>query len=53
MSNSETTSNKKQPPVILCIGMAGSGKTTFMQVDSIHSILFKCQSATRSNTTSF
>jgi polynucleotide 5'-kinase involved in rRNA processing len=23
---------KKQPPVILCIGMAGSGKTTFMQV---------------------
>lgn len=26
------TSGKKQPPVILCIGMAGSGKTTFMQV---------------------
>lgn len=30
--NSETQ-GKKQPPVILCIGMAGSGKTTFMQVD--------------------
>jgi polynucleotide 5'-kinase involved in rRNA processing len=29
------TAEKKQPPVILCIGMAGSGKTTFMQVTGI------------------
>ncbi|OBZ89897.1 GPN-loop GTPase 1 [Choanephora cucurbitarum] len=28
---SQTINNQKQPPVILCIGMAGSGKTTFMQ----------------------
>lgn len=28
------SSGKKQPPVILCIGMAGSGKTTFMQVNN-------------------
>ncbi|KAG2195760.1 hypothetical protein INT46_000642 [Mucor plumbeus] len=27
---------KKQPPVILCIGMAGSGKTTFMQRINAH-----------------
>ncbi|KAI8084511.1 uncharacterized protein BX664DRAFT_266650 [Halteromyces radiatus] len=31
-----STSNKKQPPVILCIGMAGSGKTTFMQRINAH-----------------
>ena len=28
----QPATGKKQPPVILCIGMAGSGKTTFMQV---------------------
>ncbi|KAI7889552.1 uncharacterized protein EV154DRAFT_423596 [Mucor mucedo] len=33
--NSET-GGKKQPPVILCIGMAGSGKTTFMQRINAH-----------------
>lgn len=42
MSNN-TTTEKKQPPVILCIGMAGSGKTTFMQVreesDKVNSLL--------------
>ncbi|CEG78130.1 Putative GTPase npa3 [Rhizopus microsporus] len=27
----QPATDKKQPPVILCIGMAGSGKTTFMQ----------------------
>ena len=32
MATETPTENKKQPPVILCIGMAGSGKTTFMQV---------------------
>lgn len=34
MSSSETSSapKEKQPTTILCIGMAGSGKTTFMQV---------------------
>ena len=26
-----TSNDTKQPPVVLCIGMAGSGKTTFMQ----------------------
>lgn len=26
-----TPKDTKQPPVVLCIGMAGSGKTTFMQ----------------------
>ncbi|CDH50006.1 gpn-loop gtpase 1 homolog [Lichtheimia corymbifera JMRC:FSU:9682] len=26
-----TPNDTKQPPVVLCIGMAGSGKTTFMQ----------------------
>ncbi|CAO3628750.1 unnamed protein product [Cunninghamella echinulata] len=35
-----TTSNEtnptKQPPVVLCIGMAGSGKTTFMQRINAH-----------------
>ncbi|KAG2222437.1 hypothetical protein INT45_009449, partial [Circinella minor] len=31
MSTSTENKEKKQPPVILCIGMAGSGKTTFMQ----------------------
>ncbi|KAG1046446.1 hypothetical protein G6F43_011069 [Rhizopus delemar] len=35
MSNN-TTTEKKQPPVILCIGMAGSGKTTFMQRINAH-----------------
>ncbi|KAI9247596.1 hypothetical protein EDC94DRAFT_625885 [Helicostylum pulchrum] len=30
------SSGKKQPPVILCIGMAGSGKTTFMQRINAH-----------------
>lgn len=30
---SAENTEKKQPPVILCIGMAGSGKTTFMQVN--------------------
>ncbi|KAI8372779.1 uncharacterized protein BYT42DRAFT_594728 [Radiomyces spectabilis] len=29
-------STNKQPPVILCIGMAGSGKTTFMQRINAH-----------------
>ncbi|ORX47022.1 hypothetical protein DM01DRAFT_317878 [Hesseltinella vesiculosa] len=32
-TNASTTS---QPPVILCIGMAGSGKTTFMQRINAH-----------------
>lgn len=32
MSTAAPKTDKKQPPVILCIGMAGSGKTTFMQV---------------------
>lgn len=32
MSTAAPSESKKQPPVILCIGMAGSGKTTFMQV---------------------
>ncbi|KAI9029539.1 GPN-loop GTPase [Phycomyces nitens] len=31
-----STNAKKQPPVILCIGMAGSGKTTFMQRINAH-----------------
>ncbi|KAI7863884.1 hypothetical protein BDF14DRAFT_1988257 [Spinellus fusiger] len=31
-----TTGIRKQPPVILCIGMAGSGKTTFMQRINAH-----------------
>ncbi|CAO3691108.1 unnamed protein product [Rhizopus stolonifer] len=31
-----STTEKKQPPVILCIGMAGSGKTTFMQRINAH-----------------
>jgi len=35
-SASASTTNpsqpQKQPTVLLCIGMAGSGKTTFMQV---------------------
>ncbi|KAL0077342.1 GPN-loop GTPase [Phycomyces blakesleeanus] len=31
-----STNGKKQPPVILCIGMAGSGKTTFMQRINAH-----------------
>ncbi|KAG0224167.1 hypothetical protein B0O80DRAFT_402882 [Mortierella sp. GBAus27b] len=31
MSTSTAESGAKRPPVILCIGMAGSGKTTFMQ----------------------
>ncbi|ORZ17650.1 hypothetical protein BCR42DRAFT_325798 [Absidia repens] len=32
----ESSSTKKQPPTILCIGMAGSGKTTFMQRINAH-----------------
>jgi len=31
-SNISTPQNQNQPTVLLCIGMAGSGKTTFMQV---------------------
>eukprot|EP01134_Creolimax_fragrantissima_P002966 CFRG2966T1 len=30
-SNESTTENEKKPPVLLVIGMAGAGKTTFMQ----------------------
>lgn len=41
------TAEKKQPPVILCIGMAGSGKTTFMQVKK--SIIKQGRSEQRSN----
>ncbi|CEP15342.1 hypothetical protein [Parasitella parasitica] len=33
---STETKEKNQPPVILCIGMAGSGKTTFMQRINAH-----------------
>ncbi|KAF9350919.1 hypothetical protein BGX34_000912 [Mortierella sp. NVP85] len=36
MSTSTTESGAKRPPVILCIGMAGSGKTTFMQRLNAH-----------------
>ncbi|KAI9473592.1 MAG: hypothetical protein EXX96DRAFT_487830 [Benjaminiella poitrasii] len=36
MSAAQENSDKKQPPVILCIGMAGSGKTTFMQRINAH-----------------
>ncbi|KAF9434560.1 hypothetical protein BGZ76_007805 [Entomortierella beljakovae] len=38
MSDSSTTTpaGEKRPPVILCIGMAGSGKTTFMQRLNAH-----------------
>ncbi|CAO3598510.1 unnamed protein product [Absidia cylindrospora] len=32
----ESSSPKKQPPTILCIGMAGLGKTTFMQRINAH-----------------
>ncbi|KAG0171765.1 GPN-loop GTPase 1 [Apophysomyces sp. BC1034] len=35
-STGTSTSGNKQPPVILCIGMAGSGKTTFMQRINAH-----------------
>ncbi|KAF7730575.1 GPN-loop GTPase 1 [Apophysomyces ossiformis] len=35
-NHASTSENKKQPPVILCIGMAGSGKTTFMQRINAH-----------------
>ncbi|KAF9155259.1 hypothetical protein BGX21_004569 [Mortierella sp. AD011] len=34
--NTTTTAGDKRPPVILCIGMAGSGKTTFMQRLNAH-----------------
>ncbi|CAO3634272.1 unnamed protein product [Cunninghamella blakesleeana] len=34
--NEASSTNNKQPPVILCIGMAGSGKTTFMQRINAH-----------------
>ncbi|KAF9360339.1 hypothetical protein BGX26_009809 [Mortierella sp. AD094] len=36
MSDNTTTAGDKRPPVILCIGMAGSGKTTFMQRLNAH-----------------
>ncbi|KAF9999206.1 hypothetical protein BGZ79_007175 [Entomortierella chlamydospora] len=36
MSDNTTTAGEKRPPVILCIGMAGSGKTTFMQRLNAH-----------------
>jgi signal recognition particle GTPase len=32
MSSSEQEQAQKKPTVIITIGMAGSGKTTFMQV---------------------
>ncbi|KAJ1983379.1 hypothetical protein H4R33_004770 [Dimargaris cristalligena] len=35
-SAAQTTDPKKMPTVILCIGMAGSGKTTFMQRMNAH-----------------
>ncbi|KAG0202994.1 hypothetical protein BGX28_004589 [Mortierella sp. GBA30] len=36
MSTSSAPAGDKRPPVILCIGMAGSGKTTFMQRLNAH-----------------
>ncbi|KAF9113408.1 hypothetical protein BGX27_001638 [Mortierella sp. AM989] len=36
MSDNATVPGEKRPPVILCIGMAGSGKTTFMQRLNAH-----------------
>ncbi|KAF9296768.1 hypothetical protein BGZ74_010178 [Mortierella antarctica] len=36
MSTSAAPTDEKRPPVILCIGMAGSGKTTFMQRLNAH-----------------
>jgi len=32
MPNSAATAGDKKPTCIVCLGMAGSGKTTFMQV---------------------
>lgn len=42
MSSSEpiTAPKEKQPTTILCIGMAGSGKTTLMQVRCIPQVFF-------------
>ncbi|KAF9202323.1 hypothetical protein BGZ49_007498 [Haplosporangium sp. Z 27] len=34
--STNTSAEEKRPPVILCIGMAGSGKTTFMQRLNAH-----------------
>ncbi|KAG0368051.1 hypothetical protein BGZ54_002770 [Gamsiella multidivaricata] len=36
MSTNTAAAGAKRPPVILCIGMAGSGKTTFMQRLNAH-----------------
>ncbi|KAF8936418.1 hypothetical protein EDD21DRAFT_334456 [Dissophora ornata] len=36
MSTNTAPAGEKRPPVILCIGMAGSGKTTFMQRLNAH-----------------
>ncbi|CAG8547419.1 15192_t:CDS:2 [Racocetra fulgida] len=36
MSTDSSTQPQKQPTVLLCIGMAGSGKTTFMQRLNAH-----------------
>jgi signal recognition particle GTPase len=42
MSTKETSAapEGKQPTTILCIGMAGSGKTTLMQVNACNNFFF-------------
>ena len=40
MSSSEEVESTKKPTVLITIGMAGSGKTTFMQVQKRSNLVY-------------
>jgi len=39
-SSSSAATNEKKPTVIICIGMAGSGKTSFIQVNFYNKFIY-------------